>query len=404
MPRSNPSGHTRLLLVLLASLAPPACTERHALPRRPLLRAAVAAAAATGAASIGELHVAHAASADGGEDTISDAVLLDTRSGRFLPASPQRYLADAIAASRDGTPRVFFAGEEHTHRLHHAFQLELIKAVDALDDAPTWIGLEMCWRQHQPALDAFVFADEARGGGSIETLAQRTQWARTWGYPIGLYEEVLALARERRLRLCGLNAPYPVVQAVAKVGLEGLRPELRNMLPDVDVGNEEHRRRFVEALGGSVGSDGVMLPPEDEGMHGAMTAASLQRTYEAMALWDDFMASSIAGYVSAEPKAGAGLYGGRSTGTERMVVLAGSSHIAGRVGMPDRFAKRAQLPSFTVLPLSVPWPEAGKPAIASPLPTSEADWVLYTRPQGVQAPNGLSLASSRRFASRAIYI
>ena len=28
----------------------------------------------------------------------------------------------------------------------------------------TLIGLEMCWRQHQPALDAFVYGDEERGG------------------------------------------------------------------------------------------------------------------------------------------------------------------------------------------------------------------------------------------------
>jgi len=33
-----------------------------------------------------------------------------------------------------------------------------------------------------------------------------------------------------------------------------------------------------------------------------MSAEALQRSYEAMALWDDFMASSIAGYVSPAPK------------------------------------------------------------------------------------------------------
>ena len=142
-----------------------------------------------------------------------------------MPPDLSRYLSEALLAREDG-PRVFFAGEEHTHALHHQLQLELIRAVDALDDAPTLIGLEMCWRQHQPALDAFVFGETARGGGNLETLAKRTQWSTTWGYPIELYSDILSYAREKRLRLCGLNTPYPIVRAVGRVGLAGLQPEV----------------------------------------------------------------------------------------------------------------------------------------------------------------------------------
>jgi len=298
-------------------------------------------------------------------------------------------------------PRVFFAGEEHTHKLHHTVQLEMIKAVAALDDAPTLIGLEMCWRQHQPALDAFVFGDEAQGGGDLEKLAQRTRWSVTWGYPIELYADVLAFARAERLRLCGLNTPYPVVQAVSKEGLDALRPELRQLLPRVDLTNLEHRRRFAEAMGGSLDADNALVPPVGEGAHGPMTAPELQRMYEAMTLWDEFMASSIAGYISATPKVGAAPFGGTSLGTERMVVMAGSSHIRGRVGMPDRFTRRAELPTFTLLPLSVPWPAVGAPKGLAKLPATEADWVVYTRPQPAE---GLSLVASRRLSTGVLEI
>ena len=230
----------------------------------------------------------------------SAAVLYDTRSGLFMEANPLKYLSAALAANEGAMPRVFFAGEEHTHKLHHTVQLEMIKAVAALDDAPTLIGLEMCWRQHQPALDAFVFGDEAQGGGDLEKLAQRTRWSVTWGYPIELYADVLAFARAERLRLCGLNTPYPVVQAVSKEGLDALRPELRQvtppipldairfhldsfcpdlrqLLPRVDLTNLEHRRRFAEAMGGSLDADNALVPPVGEGAHGPMTAPELQR-------------------------------------------------------------------------------------------------------------------------------
>ena len=155
----------------------------------------------------------------------SGVALYDARVGKYLPADPQRQLRAALPEG--ATPRVFFVGEEHRHQLHHAFQVEMIKAVDALDEAPTLIGLEMCWRQHQPALDAFVFGDKARGGGDLAKLAERTNWAKTWGYPIELYAEVLNYARDRRLRLCGLNTPYAIIDTVARVGLDRLPPEVR---------------------------------------------------------------------------------------------------------------------------------------------------------------------------------
>jgi hypothetical protein len=155
----------------------------------------------------------------------------------------------------------------------------------------------------------------------------------------------------------------------------------------VDVTNADHKRRFMEAIGGGIEADGVtVIPPGDDGTHGGMSEIQAQRSYEAMALWDDFMASSVAGYVSAAPRRGSGLKGASSTGTERMVVLVGASHVRGRVGLPDRFARRAHLPTFTLLPLSVPWPSIGSsssppPQGAERLPVSEADWVVYTRPR-----------------------
>lgn len=322
----------------------------------------------------------------------------------FMPAKPQKYLSAALAASGD-KPRVIFAAEEHPHRLHHAFQLDMIKAVDALDESPTLIGLEMCWRQHQPALDAFVYGDEERGGGDVELLAKRVYWDRVWGYPIDLYADILGYARDNKLRLCGLNVPYPIVRAVSRAGLEGLPQDVRNAMPplDVDIGDVEHKRRFAEAIGGGLEVDGeTLIPPAGDGVHGSMSVEACQRMYEAQALWDDYMASSIAGYVSAEPKEGAGVNGKSSTGEERMVVLAGSGHIRGRVGMPDRFTRRSKLPTFTMVPVSVPKVRA---AVAEkPLLKGEADWVLFGRPAAAYAEADLSFASRRELSRESIFL
>ena len=77
---------------------------------------------------------------------VPGAIIYDTHLGQFMPADPKRYLGDALrqAAEGDVLPRVIFVGEEHPHRLHHTLQLEVIKMVEAIDEAPTLIGLEMC--------------------------------------------------------------------------------------------------------------------------------------------------------------------------------------------------------------------------------------------------------------------
>ena len=342
--------HLSFLLALLPAATPYS---------RPVTRTAALRVAA-GAAS-GVLASRGAAAA------LADAVLYDTRTRSFLSADPQRELGGALAARRrgpgaDAAPRVFFAGEEHPNAAHHALQLELVKAVDALDAAPTLVGLEMCYREHQPYLDEFVFGTDR----SLATLARRTAWSATWGFDLALYAPVFEHARAAGLRLCGLNVPYPLVRRVSQVGVEGLEPDARARLPNMDLANREHRRRFGASLDEAMGE----AQPRGE---------QFSRYYEAMTLWDEYMAASVAGYVRADVVPGAGVGGAANTGAERMVVLAGTGHVRGRVGMPDRFTRRTGLGTFTVVPLEA---DESWPAVPRPLPArAEGDWVLYTPPQ-----------------------
>lgn len=339
----------------------------------------------------------------------SRAVLFDTQRGSFLPADPKAYLASALRRGRaEGAapPRVIFAGEEHTNPTHHRYQLELIEAVNELDDAPLAIGLEMFYRQHQPALDEFVFVD-----GDFGKLKKRTHWSSTWGYNFNDYAKVLAYARRHRIRLVGLNVPYPLVAMVAQYGLDRVPVELRPFLPEMDLGNAEHLERFEQSmasleqarLAASPGAPDV--PPPHASPHGASGGSAFRRSYEAMTLWDEYMAASVARYLDpnlepAAQRAAAGATLGRDAKVRaatwrddgRMVVLVGASHVRGRVGVPDRFTRRSGLPTFSMVPMSVPWAAAGIPAIERPLPASEADWVLYTQPE-IRAAGGPATAT-----------
>ena len=318
-------------------------------------------------------------------------MLFDTRAKSFLPPNPRKHISAALrrsaVSSGSAEPRVFFAGEEHTHPMHHKMQYELIKAVKELDDAPLAIGLEMFYRQHQPALDAFVFGD-----GDFAKLKRRTQWASTWGYDLNYYSKILAYARRERIRLVGLNAPYRLVAMVANNGLGNLPSELQPFLPEMDLKNEQHYKRFETAM--------MAAGHGHSGGEAMMETQNMRRSYEAMTLWDEYMAASIAGYLRSpvpEPMMKAGKAGGGAVATApstavapaaaasdpnwRMVVLVGTDHVRGRVGVPDRVTRRTGLSTFTMVPLSVPWADSGQPAIDRPLGDSEGEWLLYTQPR-----------------------
>ena len=281
----------------------------------------------------------------------SKMVLFDTRSGSFLPPVPERYLASALQKAADDAPehtepRVLFAAEDHTNPLHHRMQLDMIKAAHTMDAVPTAIGLEMFYRQHQPALDAFVFED-----GSMSALKRRTHWRSTWGYDFNQYSKIFAYARRHGIRLVGLNVPFGLVNAVANVGLEGLPPQMAEYVPDIDLGQKRHFERFEREMRKLSGETQLAAP-------------TLWRYYESTLVWDEYMAESIAGFV------------GKNDG--RLVVLAGTQHVA-RDSVPDRVTRRTGGATFTTMPLPVPWSTNGMPAIAQPRGRETSDWLLYTQ-------------------------
>lgn len=72
------------------------------------------------------------------------------------------------------------------------------------------------------------------------------------------------------------NSMYPYL---SQVGIAGLPQRLQEILPEMDLDNKAHRKRFEDAISGF--------------SHGAgIDAAAMNRMYEAQTLWDEYMAES----------------------------------------------------------------------------------------------------------------
>ncbi len=246
-------------------------------------------------------------------------------------------------------------GESHAHREHHAIQARVIAALRARDPSrPLLIGMEMFQPHQQPHLDDFV-------AGRIDEreLLARTRWYDAWGFDFRYYREILRLARRERLPLVALNAPQAIVRKVGRHGLAALSPAERGQLPrELVLDVAEHRALFRALLG---------IPSSPR--HGARKddphRSALETMLQAQVVWDETMAERALAALSATPRA-------------RMVLLAGSGHLAYGLGINLRLARRRPaLRQATLLCLSTER-EARVLRVARGI----ADFVWATAPEG----------------------
>ena len=218
--------------------------------------------------------------------------------------------------------RVIAVGEKHDEAAHHRVQAYVLESV-ARRDANVVVGLEMVSQDLQAGLDDFM------SGRTSEADFARF-WKKAWGYDYALYKPVFDVARARRLRVVGLNAPIAVVSTVAKKGVAGLTPAERALLPATVAESADARyRAFVKDS-----LSGHKLPPEAEA-----------RMTEAQAVWNETMGAKVAELAAAS----------------RVVVIAGQGHMLWRAGIPESAARRGAGPVAVVLP----YPLDGEPL---PLP------------------------------------
>jgi uncharacterized iron-regulated protein len=194
-------------------------------------------------------------------------------------------------------------GEQHDDVQHHVLERRVVEAVAKPGSA---VGLEMVTWQNQSILDRF-----SKGEIDADALATALDWPKSWGHDFAWYAPILVAAQQQGARLVALNAPRPLVRAVAKKGIAGLDDGECAELPMMDLGDEAHRdeiRAVFSHHGPSPSGDGF------------------ERFYSAQVLWDESMADRAAAALA--------------QGAPNVVVIAGVGHVQGGRGIPQRLQRR----------------------------------------------------------------
>jgi len=220
-------------------------------------------------------------------------------------------MIDTLAAQR-----VVLVGEQHDRYDHHLLQLEIVCRLGR-----RWselaVGAEFFQQPFQPALDAWV-----AGEGSVEDLLRASEWFERWGLDFRLYAPILAHARRAGVPVVALNLPGEITRAVGRGGFEALDPAERARLPaDVEAPDDAYRERLRDVFE----------------QHPERARGRFEHFVQVQVLWDAGMAARAAEHLRAHP--------GR-----RMVVLAGSGHVAPAGAVPDRLARRLAAPMAIVVP------------------------------------------------------
>jgi hypothetical protein len=226
--------------------------------RRALLRAAALAAAVVTVSPLATSTAANASSASPilslsaptvAEESLRHSILYELASGSLLPVSSLQHVLDRAQSQS----RCFILGEVHDEVETHAAQLAALQVLQAMDGnrRPLVVAFEQFYRSDTPALLAYV-----DGKIGLDTLLKKTKFANNWGYSASLYVPILHFCRAYKVRMVGMNVPSQVVSLVSRVGLDAIPPELRKLLPEIDLRQEAHLKHFMDAMGFAHGVSG----------------------------------------------------------------------------------------------------------------------------------------------------
>jgi uncharacterized iron-regulated protein len=243
--------------------------------------------------------------------------ITDTASGDVIAANElAQRLADA---------RVLFIGEEHTNGEFHRAQLRVIEALHAAG-RKVIVGLEMFpWTTTTP-LERW-----SRGEFTEQQFLDEARWYETWSHHWGGYRDIFAFARDKRLRMVGINAPRDVVRNVRAKGLDSLDAGTRKRMPPaIDLSSAEHRALVTSYF------------DAEDPLHSKMSPEQAEGLYQAQVTWDAAMGWNAGQALSTpvDPK-------------EIVVVLIGSGHVAYGLGAERQLAPHFKGRIASLIPVTV---------------------------------------------------
>jgi uncharacterized iron-regulated protein len=242
------------------------------------------------------------------QDNLADAVI-------ELPVvklEQTNSLAETLAQIQEA--RVVLVGETHTRYDHHLVQLEVLRQ---LHQASPKLALGVEWFQQpfQSHLDAFI-----AGEITEEEMLHQTDYFERWRYDYRLYRPIIQYAREHQIPIVALNASRELTSALSKSGFDDLPDELKTQVPS---SYDWSDKTYADRLRTSFESHPNYPGKFEDFLRGQLT-------------WDESMAERAAQYLQKNPET-------------RMLILAGSGHIAYGSGIPNRIKRRIDVEQVSIL-------------------------------------------------------
>jgi len=202
--------------------------------------------------------------------------------------------------------RVVFVGETHDRYEHHLSQLEIIRRLYN-DNPKLAIGMEFFQQPFQRHLDAFI-----AGEINEKEFLEKSEYYKRWRIDYRHYRPIILFAKEHAIPLVALDILEEIGHRVGKEGIENLDEEAKKHLPSEVVRTNTEYRDMLQAI---------------FSQHPNMSNQAFERFMDVQLVRDETMAENAVKFLQKHPE-------------HRMVVLAGSGHIAYGHGIPDRLQRR----------------------------------------------------------------
>ncbi|MFN8140666.1 MAG: ChaN family lipoprotein [Fimbriimonadales bacterium] len=255
-------------------------------------------------------------------------------------ATGEHSTLEAIAAAADGKKFVYI-GEEHDSPDAHRWQALIIGAL-VKRGRDVVIGMEMYQRPKQGYLDMWTL-----GKFTEEQFLVESDWQGQWGFAWDLYRPIFVFAKENGLRMVGLNVPRDWVRTASRTGYDALPNEAKSDLPEMYLGNQDHKKIFDALVGG-----------------GAHPGPGMDGMYRGQVLWDEAMADTAIKYFQTRYTSDRTVF----------VVLAGNGHVMYKQGINYRVQRRTGQDGVTVVTVSMP-----KDSNGAQVSAGLGDFVVGTR-------------------------
>lgn len=201
---------------------------------------------------------------------------------------------------------VFIIGEAHDNYQCHTFQRDFIEALYK-KHPKIIVGFEFFWREDDDSLEQW-----RQGNITEDELIKRTGWYERSGQPYGYTRLIMDIIKENKIKTIGLNVPRSILRTVSRKGFDKLSKEEKALFPTINIPNPEHEY-FIKSI---FGTFAVQVP------------MWFTNIYNAQKCWDVIMAESMRQTLAKKEFKG---YKG--------VIIAGSNHVAYKLGIPFRYKK-----------------------------------------------------------------